>query len=215
MSYWENLGLGAAVALGLGLGEIGAQQAHHPSSQDSSHPKKSNSSQLERGITWEGEFKRLTFQKIEKNEMKKKERQLTQRQELFAQFYVKTKGHGSKAYELAGYQIENLSRDTISSDACKLKNDPRVATLIEKLQLNMRFRLGVDEESLLEMGKHIMKTASKKGKYSASIAALNELNKMLGGHKPPSFNQGNGEERLYKIVEMPSNDKVKEKNDVE
>jgi len=137
-----------------------------------------------------------------------KERKLTFKQELFAKAYVATKGNGIKSYKRAGYACENMADTAIGSEASDLLRHPVVSQKIEDLREEMHYRLGVDEESLLIIGKELLDSANDTDEIRGGVAALNELNKMLGRHKAPQASKDDVQIHKVQLVGMPDNGHV-------
>ena len=154
--------------------------------------------------------------KICKRSRMEKVRKLTYKQEMFARAYVKNQGNGPSAYAEAGYSVENMNEDSIRKEASVVRNSPLVAPRIDILQEDVRFRLGIDEDSLLGIAKDLIRDAQnddRKGERRTAVAALNELNKMLGGHKAPQASSEDAPIHKVQLVGMPDNGHVhKEEN---
>lgn len=71
-----------------------------------------------------------------KKERKTPERKLTLKQEMFCQYYMDCEGNASEAYRMA-YNTENMADESIWTNACKLKNDAKVAQRIEELKAKL------------------------------------------------------------------------------
>lgn len=141
-----------------------------------------------------------------------KVRKLTYKQEMFARAYVRNKGNGKDAYKEAGYMYENMTDQDIASEAATLIRHPLISPKIEALQEDVCYRLGVDPESLLKIGMELLTAAqcdNRKGERRTAVAALNELNKMTGGHKAPQASKDDAPIHKVQLVGMPDNGHVK------
>lgn len=110
------------------------------------------------------------------------------RQQKFVDEYIKSDGNGTQAAIAAGYS-ENSAPQT----ACTLLKYPHVKEAIEqrKRDLNAASKVGLDwrigilqraAEAGLET--YLTEGGPRYQAISASVSAINELNKMTGAHAP-------------------------------
>lgn len=109
---------------------------------------------------------------------------LTPKQEAFARAYVET-SNASEAYRRA-YNAENMKRESIAVEACKLLDDPNVAQMVERLKEEalQRHRLTVDD-ILRELEEARMAAyQQEKPQAAAMVAASMGKAKILGLEAP-------------------------------
>lgn len=109
---------------------------------------------------------------------------LTPKQEAFARAYVET-GNASEAYRRA-YDAENMKREGIAVEACKLLDNPKVARMVEMLKEDalQRHRVTVDD-LLRELEEaRIAAYQQEKPQASAMVAASMGKAKLLGLEAP-------------------------------
>ena len=95
---------------------------------------------------------------------------LTPKQEVFAMAYVES-GNASKAYKAAYDVNENTSDNTISVEASKLRNTPKITLRILELQELAQERHSITVDSLTDELEQARLTASEAGQASAMVAA--------------------------------------------
>ena len=95
---------------------------------------------------------------------------LTPKQEAFAMAYVES-GNASKAYKAAYDVNENTSDNTISVEASKLRNTPKITLRILELQELAQERHSITVDSLTDELEQARLTASEAGQASAMVAA--------------------------------------------
>ena len=104
---------------------------------------------------------------------------LTPKQEAFAMAYVEY-GNASKAYKTA-YDIDNnTSNNSISVEASKLKNTPKITLRILELQELAQERHSITVDSLTDELEKARKTAQEAGQASAMVAATMGKAKLHG-----------------------------------
>lgn len=109
---------------------------------------------------------------------------LTPKQEAFARAYVET-SNASEAYRRA-YNAENMKRESIAVEACKLLDDPNVAQMVQSLKEEalQRHRLTVDD-LLRELEEARMAAyQQEKPQAAAMVAASMGKAKLLGLEAP-------------------------------
>lgn len=113
---------------------------------------------------------------------------LNMRQQKFVDEYIRNGGNGTQAAIFAGYS-ENSARTT----ACEILAKPYIKEALEqrKRDLNAASSVGLDWRiSILQRAAQAgLETYATEGgpRYqaiSASVSAINELNKMTGAHAP-------------------------------
>ena len=104
---------------------------------------------------------------------------LTPKQEAFAISYVES-GSASKAYKTAYNVNENTSDNTISVEASKLKNTPKITLRILKLQELAQERHSITVDSLTDELENARLTACEAGQASAMVAATMGKAKLHG-----------------------------------
>ena len=104
---------------------------------------------------------------------------LTPKQETFAMAYVES-GNASKAYKTAYNVNENTSDNTISVEASKLKNTPKITLRILELQEFAQERHSITIDSLTKELEQARKTAQEAGQASAMVAATMGKAKLHG-----------------------------------
>lgn len=114
---------------------------------------------------------------------------LTPKQEAFARAYVET-SNASEAYRRA-YNAENMKRESIAVEACKLLDDPNVAQMVQSLKEEalQRHRLTVDD-LLRELEEARMAAyQQEKPQAAAMVAASMGKAKLLGLEAPTKVAQ--------------------------
>jgi phage terminase small subunit len=109
---------------------------------------------------------------------------MTPKQEEFARAFVET-GNASEAYRRA-YNAENMKRESIAVEACKLLDDPNVSQMVEALKEEalQRHRLTVDD-LLRELEEARMAAyQQEKPQAAAMVAASMGKAKLLGLEAP-------------------------------
>ena len=104
---------------------------------------------------------------------------LTPKQEVFAMAYVES-GNASKAYKAAYYVNENTNNNSISVEASKLKNSPKITLRILEMQEDMRERLEVTIDGLTKELEYARVTAQENGQASAMVSATMGKAKLHG-----------------------------------
>jgi phage terminase small subunit len=104
---------------------------------------------------------------------------LTPKQEAFAMVYVET-GNASEAYRTAYDVDNNTSNNSISVEASKLKNNPKITLRIEELQELAQERHSITVDSLTDELENARKTAQEAGQASAMVAATMGKAKLHG-----------------------------------
>ena len=104
---------------------------------------------------------------------------LTPKQETFAMAYVES-GNASKAYKTAYDVNENTSDNSISVEACKLRNTPKITLRILELQELAQVRHSITIDSLTDELENARLTASEAGQASAMVAATMGKAKLHG-----------------------------------
>ena len=104
---------------------------------------------------------------------------LTPKQEAFAMAYVES-GNASKAYKTAYNVNENTSDNTISVEASKLKNTPKITLRILELQEFAQERHSITIDSLTKELEQARKTAQEAGQASPMVAATMGKAKLHG-----------------------------------
>ena len=104
---------------------------------------------------------------------------LTPKQETFAMAYVES-GNASKAYKTAYNVNENTSDNSISVEASKLKNNPKITLRIEELQELAQERHSITVDGLTDELEKARKTAQEAGQASAMVAATMGKAKLHG-----------------------------------
>ena len=104
---------------------------------------------------------------------------LTPKQEAFAMAYVEY-GNASKAYKTA-YDIDNnTSNNSISVEASKLKNTPKITLRILELQELAQERHSITIDSLTDELENARLTAHEAGQASAMVTATMGKAKLHG-----------------------------------
>ena len=104
---------------------------------------------------------------------------LTPKQEAFAMAYVEY-GNASKAYKAAYDVNENTNNNSISVEASKLKNNPKITLRILELQELAQERHSITVDSLTDELEKARKTAQEAGQASAMVAATMGKAKLHG-----------------------------------
>ena len=104
---------------------------------------------------------------------------LTPKQEAFAMAYVES-GNASKAYKAAYDVNENTNNNSISVEACKLRNNPKITLRILELQELAQERHLITVDSLTKELEQARLTASEAGQASAMVAATMGKAKLHG-----------------------------------
>tara|TARA_B100000768_G_C11099547_1_gene298479 strand:+ start:71 stop:508 length:438 start_codon:yes stop_codon:yes gene_type:complete len=104
---------------------------------------------------------------------------LTPKQEAFAMAYVES-GNASKAYKAAYDVNENTNNNSISVEASKLKNSPKITLRILEMQEDMRERLEVTIDGLTKELEYARVTAQENGQASAMVSATMGKAKLHG-----------------------------------
>ena len=104
---------------------------------------------------------------------------LTPKQEAFAMAYVEC-GNASNAYRMAYDVNENTTDNTISVEASKLRNNPKITLRILELQELAQERHSITVDSLTDELENARKTAQEAGQASAMVAATMGKAKLHG-----------------------------------
>ena len=104
---------------------------------------------------------------------------LTPKQEAFAMVYVET-GNASEAYRTAYDVDNNTSNNSISVEASKLKNNPKITLRIEELQELAQERHSITVDSLTDELENARLTACEAGQASPMVAATMGKAKLHG-----------------------------------
>ena len=104
---------------------------------------------------------------------------LTPKQEAFAMAYVES-GNASKAYKAAYDVNENTNNNSISVEASKLKNSPKITLRILEMQEDMRERHEVTIDGLTKELEYARVTAQENGQASAMVSATMGKAKLHG-----------------------------------
>ena len=104
---------------------------------------------------------------------------LTPKQEAFAMAYVEC-GNASKAYKAAYDVNENTTDNSISVEASKLKNNPKITLRILELQELAQERHLITVDSLTKELEQARLTASEAGQASPMVAATMAKAKLHG-----------------------------------
>jgi phage terminase small subunit len=104
---------------------------------------------------------------------------LTPKQEAFAMAYVEC-GNASNAYRMAYDVNENTSDNSISVEASKLRNNPKITLRILELQELAQERHSITVDSLTDELEKARKTAQEAGQASAMVAATMGKAKLHG-----------------------------------
>ncbi len=119
---------------------------------------------------------------------------------MFAKYYVEFgDARRQAAYKEAGYKIENLSLKDIGSDICALLRDDRIKQRIlwERENSSKGFKFTVKERLEALVGVHAAAIAAKD--FKAAIAAIKEINFMVGIAIVRPFNLSDFEDGLIKL----------------
>lgn len=139
-------------------------------------------------------------------------RELTLKQERFCQFYIcgeKTAGNKTQSYR-AAYPCE-MTDNQCTCEAMDMLKRPNVAHRIKELEEDYYSQMGVGESVRLDMVKELLELAKTANDFSTCARLVNELNKMVGGHKPQQIEQRNIQDISITEIKMPSNDRLNEK----
>ena len=104
---------------------------------------------------------------------------LTPKQEAFAMAYVEC-GNASKAYKAVYNVNENTTDNTISVEACKLRNNPKITLRILELQELAQVRHSITVDSLTDELEQARKTAQEAGQSSSMVSATMGKAKLHG-----------------------------------
>ena len=104
---------------------------------------------------------------------------LTPKQEAFAMAYVEC-GNASNAYRMAYDVNENTTDNTISVEASKLRNNPKITLRILELQEFAQERHSITIDTLTKELEQARKTAQEAGQSSAMVAATMGKAKLHG-----------------------------------
>ena len=104
---------------------------------------------------------------------------LTPKQEAFAMAYVES-GNASNAYRMAYDVNENTSDNSISVEASKLRNNPKITLRILELQELAQERHSITVDSLTDELENARKTAQEAGQASAMVSATMGKAKLHG-----------------------------------
>ncbi len=108
---------------------------------------------------------------------------LTASQELFAHLVI-TEPNNSAAYRLA-YNAENMKASTVGREAYKLVRNPKIATKIRELRVELQKQLGWNSAQLVNMQGNIFESAYAAGDWGQATAALREIAKLVGAYEQP------------------------------
>ena len=104
---------------------------------------------------------------------------LTPKQETFAMAYVET-GNASEAYRMSYDVSPETTESSISVEASKLKNTPKITLRILELQELAQERHSITIDSLTDELEKARKTAQEAGQASAMVAATMGKAKLHG-----------------------------------
>ena len=104
---------------------------------------------------------------------------LTPKQEAFAMAYVEC-GNASKAYRTAYDVNENTSDNSISVEASKLRNNPKISLRILELKELAQVRHSITVDSLTDELEQARKTAQEAGQSSSMVSATMGKAKLHG-----------------------------------
>ena len=104
---------------------------------------------------------------------------LTPKQEAFAMAYVES-GNASKAYKAVYNVNENTTDNTISVEACKLRNNPKITLRILELQELAQARHSITVDSLTKELEQARGSAQEAGQASAMVSATMGKAKLHG-----------------------------------
>lgn len=108
-----------------------------------------------------------------------KKMDLTDKQEKFAQAIAKGFNQ-SDAYREA-YTAENMSKEAIGVEACRVMNNPKVSLRVKELkERNLEKNYDRDVRYYLEKLEEIRQKAVAEGQYSAAVSAIKEDAKISG-----------------------------------
>lgn len=114
-----------------------------------------------------------------KKEMRK-DRMLTDQQEMFCQLFVKYGGDYKKAWTEAGYSTEGKYWYT---EASKMRSKPHIWRRIEELRQSLVGESGINQDWILAKAKQIADKAYLTGQLKDGIASLELIAKIIGAIK--------------------------------
>jgi len=133
---------------------------------------------------------------------------LTLKQERFCQEYTRGKfqGNGTQSYKTA-YPCK-MTDNECAKEARNLLDAPHIVRRVDELENDRYFQLGVDEESRLDMIQRCMAGAEKQKQWGNMRGSINELNRMVGGHKEPVGEGANKNSVQIVQLTVPENGRV-------
>ena len=133
------------------------------------------------------------------------DRVLTLKQERFCKEYTRGKfqGNGTQSYKTA-YPCK-MTDNECAVEARRLLKLPHLSLRVKELENDRYFQLGVDEDSRLDMIQRCMDGAEKQKQWGNMRGSINELNKMVGGHKEPVGEQANRNSVQIVQLTVPEN----------
>ena len=140
-----------------------------------------------------------------------KDSTLTLKQERFCREYTRGKyqGNGTQSYKIA-YPCKMINNHC-AAEARELLTLPHIAYRVQTLENDRYFQFGIDEDARLEMILRCMKGAEKQKKWGEMSRAINELNRMVGGHKEPASDQMPSRSNVQVILLVPDNGRTVKK----
>ena len=94
--------------------------------------------------------------------------QLTPKQELFCQEYIRT-GNKTEAYKIA-YSTKNMKSKTINERATRLSNECKISARIDEL------RQALEEKKLYTLKESVKRDLELIHKYEAALEVLEDIN---------------------------------------
>ena len=113
--------------------------------------------------------------------------ELTPKQELFCQTYVKT-GNATESYKIAYPKSLNWKPESINENASRMKANSKVSARIEQLQNKVEEKHDLTKDKIINRLKEIIFAQEQLGVDKIDLAAMNKaidtVNKMLGYNEP-------------------------------
>ena len=138
---------------------------------------------------------------------------LTLKQERFCQEYTRGKyqGNATQSYRQA-YQ-NKMTDNQCAKGARDMLRLPHIGARIQALENDRYFQHGVDEDSRLDMITRCMKGAEKQKQWGNMRGSINEMNRMVGGHKEPASDQIQSANNVQVNLLVPNNGRTVKKEE--
>ena len=116
---------------------------------------------------------------------------LSEKQELFCQKFIETKGNATEAYRQI-YSTKNMSENAIGVEAKRLKDNPKISLRISELQGKHAKRHNVTVDSLIDELEEVKQIALQleSPQVSAAVSAIMGKAKICGLDKQVVQHEG-------------------------